>query len=172
MKKIITFLLLAVCISAFAEETVQPSKQSAFFLGATGMVGYSDYFTMAIEPILGYEFNDWCAIGTGIGFVVAAEGNESSLSGVAEPFLRFTAWHNELVYIDFKVTAGLGFTNRLYMAQVGIRPSLRFRLSPHCDLAADIGLFGAQYQPKDKRAWKPAIGITATAAGISCVYRF
>lgn len=151
-------------------KTEQEEKDNgAFFIGATGMLGYTDYFSFALEPVFGYEVNDWFAFGSGIGVVLAFNDGKSAASGIAEPFFRFCAWHNKLVYIDFKLTAGLGFTKRLITAQVGVRPSLRFRLSPHCDLAADIGLFGAQYQYGD---WKPAVGITATAAGIWCVYRF
>lgn len=141
----------------------------AAFIGATGTIGYTDYFTFGLEPVFGYEVNDWFAFGTGIGVVLGSEKRATAVMGIAEPFLRFCPWHNDLVYIDFKLTAGIGFTDYLQMVQVGIRPSLRFRLTPHCELAADIGLFGAQYQYE---RWKPSFGITASSAGIWCVYRF
>ena len=37
-------------------------------------------------------------------------------------------------------------------------------------MAADIGLFGAQYTYDG--GWTPAIGITATSAGLWFAYRF
>lgn len=144
-------------------------KESAFFIGGTGTIGYEGAFNFAFEPEIGYEFSDRFAIGAGLGVLVAAGGGSTIAMGVAEPFLRLCAWHNDLVYIDFKATAGLGFTNVLQLCQVGIRPSLRFRLSEHCDLAADIGLFGAQYTIAN--GWQPAFGISPTSAGIWVVYR-
>ena len=150
----------------------QPAKtnEGAFFLGGSGSIGYVGAFNFALEPEIGYEFTDRWAIGTGIGVSVASGGGVTGVVGVVEPFVRLCAWHNELVFIDFKATAGIGFTDVLQLCQVGIRPSLRFRLSEHCDLAADIGLFGAQYTIA--AGWQPAFGIAATSAGIWVAYRF
>lgn len=156
-----------------AIQVVQQStkaKESAFFLGGTGTIGYDGAFNFGLEPLIGYEFTDRWAIGTAIGVLVAASGEASIAMGVVEPFVRLCAWHNELVFIDFKATAGIAFTNELQLVQVGIRPSLRFRLSDHCDLAADIGLFGAQ--ATQSTGWQPAFGITPTSAGIWVAYRF
>lgn len=153
------------------QQTEKAPKQSAFFIGGTGAIGYDGAFTFALEPQFGYEFTDRWAIGTGVGVVVAAADRGGlAVMGIVEPFVRFCAWHNDLVYIDIKATAGVGFDNYLELCQVGLRPSLRFRLTEHCDLAADIGLFGAQYTPAND--WQPALGITATAAGIWVAYRF
>ena len=84
--------------------------------------------------------------------------------------MRICAWHNDIVFIDFKATAGVGFTSELQMCQVGVRPSLRVRLTEHCEMAADIGLFGAQYTYGG--GWTPAIGVGATSAGLWFTYRF
>lgn len=177
MKRIFIFLAAAMMAAgAMAEDMQQTNQQtqakteSAFFLGASGEIGYTGVFNFSFEPEIGYEFTDRWAIGTGIGMVVAANKKTSVVLGLAEPFVRFCAWHNDLVFIDLKATAGFGFNDELQLCQVGFRPSLRFRLSEHCDLAADIGLFGAQYTIAD--GWLPAIGISATAAGLCVAYRF
>ena len=185
------FILVAVmmAVSVMAEQNIacdisdeankpvtqtnqQPTqaKESAFFIGGTGTIGYDGAFNFAFEPEIGYEFTDRWAIGTGIGVLLAASGGYTVAMGVAEPFVRLCAWHNELVFIDLKATAGIVFTDIMQVCQVGIRPSLRFRLSEHCDLAADIGLFGAQYTVD--AGWQPALGITPTSAGIWVAYRF
>ena len=146
------------------------TKQNAFFLGGTGTIGYNDALNFALEPEVGYEFTDRWAIGTGIGVSVAYGGGVAVVAGIVEPFVRLCAWHNDLVFIDFKATAGIGFTDVLQLCQVGVRPSLRFRISEHCDIAADIGLFGAQYTIL--AGWKPALGVTPSSAGIWVAYRF
>ena len=146
------------------------TKESAFFLGGTGTIGYDGMFNFGLEPVFGYEITDRIAVGTGIGMLMAVDRDMTVTMGVVEPFIRFCAWHNDLVFIDFKATAGIGFDRELLLCQVGIRPSLRFRLSEHCDLAADLGLFGAQYTINTE--WQPAFGITPSSAGIWVAYRF
>jgi len=151
-------------------QSVQNAPERASFIGGTCAIGYDVRFQFAFEPIIGYEFSDRFAMGAGFGVIVAADYSATAAMGIAEPFLRFCAWHNDLVFIDFKATAAFGFTRELDLCQVGVRPSLRFRIHEHCDIAADIGLFGAQYTIAD--GWRPAIGITATSAGIWVAYRF
>lgn len=157
-------------IAAFLLTTVAAGAQNRWFVGGTGAMGYSGVFNFAFEPIAGYEFTDRWAIGTGLGVIVAASGGYSSVMGIAEPFVRFCAWHNDIVFLDLKAMSGIGFTNELELCQVGIRPSLRFRFNEHWEMAADIGLFGAQYTPDSD--WQPAIGVTATSAGLWLAYRF
>ena len=154
------------------QETAKQSsaKKGHFFLGGTAEIGYTGVFQFALEPIIGYEFNDRIAIGTGIGPIVATEQGISAVLGIVEPFIRLCAWHNDIVFIDFKATAGIGFTNIMQMCQVGVRPSLRVRLTEHCEMSADLGLFGAQYTYGT--GWAPAIGFGATSAGLWFAYRF
>lgn len=172
MKQIFIFLaavfLATVALSdkAFA----QNAQQGTFFLGGSGQMGYGGVFNFSFEPIAGYEFNDRWAIGTGLGVVLSASGGYTAVLGIAEPFLRFCVWHNDLFFIDLKATGAVGFNYSLQLCQLGIRPSLRFRLSDHCDMAADIGLFGAQYTTSN--GWQPAIGLTTTSIGLWFAYRF
>ena len=155
---------------ANASDRKAEDKKGHVFIGGTAEIGYAGNFTFAVEPIIGYEFNDRVAIGTGIGPIVTAGGGVTVAMGIVEPFVRLCAWHNDIVFIDFKATAGIGFTDVMQLCQVGVRPSLRVRLSEHCEMSADIGLFGAQYTYAG--GWTPAIGITATSAGLWFAYRF
>lgn len=53
---IILLLTLGVHLSAMSEKH--------FDLGFTTSISYTDYFTLALEPTIGYEFNDFFAMGT------------------------------------------------------------------------------------------------------------
>lgn len=163
MKKSFVFVLLL-----FA--TFITSAQKTWFVGGTASIGYVNNFTFALEPQFGYEFNDRFAIGTGVGFTLVDDEYYTDIVGIAEPFFRFCAWHNERVFIDLKATAGFGFTDELDLCQIGIRPSLRFRINDHWDMAADLGLLGAQYTYSD--GWRPAFGISAVSASLWFAYRF
>ena len=165
MKKF--FVLLAAVASLSL--SVKAQNRGSFFVGGTAGIGYSDYFEFALEPIFGYEIKDWIAVGTGLGMNVVAGGGASAVLGVAEPFIRFTPWHNDLVYLDLKTTAGFVFDNQLLSTQIGVRPGIRFRVTPNCDIAADLGLFGAQCT---LGAWSPAIGLSGTSVGMWVAYRF
>lgn len=178
MKRLFIILAAAMmAVGAMAENMpeakqnpVDANKESALFIGGTGTFGYDGVFNFGIEPIVGYDFTDRWAIGSGIGMLFAASGKKIAAMGIVEPFVRLCAWHNDIVYIDFKATAGIGFTDELLLCQAGIRPSLRFRLNENWDFAADFGLFGAQYSVVN--GWLPTFGITPTSAGLWFSYRF
>ena len=157
-------------IAALLLATITAGAQNRWFVGGTGAMGYDGAFNFSFEPIAGYEFTDRWAVGTGVGVLVAAVGGYSTVMGVAEPFVRFCAWHNDLVFLDLKATGGVAFTDELELCQVGIQPSLRFRFNEHWEMAADIGFFGAQYTPDS--GWKPKIGFSATSAGLWFAYLF
>lgn len=110
MKKIILFfaLLLTVYVS---------SAQKTWFVGGTAGIGYVNEFTFSIEPQFGYEFTERWAIGSGVGLVLNSSMGETFVFGVAEPYVRFCAWHNDRIFIDFKATAGLAFDNELEHCQ-------------------------------------------------------
>lgn len=163
MKKLLLLFLLS-----FA--TFITSAQNTCFVGGTASIGYVDNFTFAFEPQFGYEFTDRWAIGTGIGLTLVSDEYYTSIVGIAEPFVRLCAWHNEKIFIDLKTTAGFGFTDELILCQVGIRPCLRFRINEHWDMSADLGLLGAQYTYSE--GWRPAFGISAVSAGLWFAYRF
>ncbi|MBO7608278.1 MAG: hypothetical protein J6T28_11795 [Paludibacteraceae bacterium] len=61
MRKLLIVLLMALGtqISTMAEKH--------FDLGFTTSISYTDYFSLSLEPTIGYEFSDVFAMGTGIG---------------------------------------------------------------------------------------------------------
>lgn len=163
MRKFLFAIMLCFC-------AITLNAQKTWFVGGQAGIGYVDSFNFAIEPQVGYEFTDRWAVGTGLGFNLVSSSGYNSIIGVFEPFVRFCAWHNEIVFIDLKATAGLGFDNQLELCQIGIRPSLRFRLNEHWDMSADLGLFGTQYTYYG--GWTPAFGVSATSASLWVAYRF
>lgn len=162
MKKIVLVISMLLM-------TLACSAQKNWFVGGTAGIGYNEYFYFAIEPQFGYEFTSRWAIGSGVGMVLASNNGNTGVMGVAEPFVRFNAWNNEKVFVDLKATAGVGFTDELISFQVGIVPSLRFRINEHWDMAADLGLFGAKY---NRESWSPAFGINSINVGMWVAYRF
>lgn len=164
MKKlsIILILTLGVHLSSLAEKH--------FDLGFTTSISYTDYFTLALEPTIGYEFNDFFAMGTGIGMGYNSQADKSF--GMVEPFLRFTPLHNDFFFLDLKTDACWGWTlgeeNVFLMFRFGLNPSLRFRVSEHWDISTDIGVFGVQ--ENWDRSWIPYIGIGSL--GVWATYRF
>ena len=150
-------------------KTPQKSK-GTFFVGGTGVLGYSNAINFAVEPLVGYEFSDRWAAGLGIGIVMVANVDYLTVMGVVEPFARFCAWHNDVIYLDVKAVSGIGFDNVLELFQLGARPSLRFRINENFDLAADISLFGLQY--RSDTGWTPMLGIDGASAGLWVAYRF
>lgn len=139
--------------------------QKSCFIGGTGQICYAGAFSLTLIPQLGYEFNDRFAVGAGIGVRVITD---AYVNGIFEPFMRVTAWHNDLFYLDFKGVARLFWGSSIETLQVGLRPSLRFRINDHWDLSADIGLLGVQYSGD----WGINVGITGTDVGIWGSYRF
>ena len=116
MKKF--FVLLAAVASLSL--SVKAQNRGSFFVGGTAGIGYSDYFEFALEPIFGYEIKDWIAVGTGLGMNVVAGGGAAIL-GVAEPFIRFTPWHNDLVYLDLKKQDSYLITNYFLLKLVFVQ---------------------------------------------------
>ena len=149
--------------------TMSISAQNRWFVGATGAIGYVDYFTFGIEPQVGYEFTDRWAVGTGLGMSLSSGYGTTVVLGVAEPFVRFCAWHNDLIFIDISAVGSFAFDDELEVCQIGLRPGLRFRINDHWDVAANLGLFGAQYTPDH---WSPAFGLSASSVELYFNYRF
>ena len=164
MKKILLFVLL---LSA----SIASNAQSGWFLGGSAGIGYRDYFTISGEVKIGYEFTDWFALGTGLGAVFFwGRDNFFAVTGIAEPFARFCVWHNESVFFDVHVLGGIEFTDELQFCQVGLRPSIRFRVSDNIDMAADLVVLGAQYIPE--QGWRPSLSLSSLNGGLRMCYHF
>ncbi len=157
MKKFLFVLLLMAGMVSQA--------RAQFFVGVTGGVGYlNDAFRLAIKPMAGYEFNDRWAVGTSLGLSLA----NSEVAGVADPFVRFTCWHNDRLYVDAVAHADMIFKSELYGANVGVSPALRYSFGSHWQVTGQFGLIGAQYDGAD---WYPAFAFTASTE-LGVIYRF
>ena len=164
MKKILLFVLI---LSA----SIASNAQSGWFIGGSAGIGYRNYFSFSAEVKVGYEFTDWFALGTGLGGVVlVGRDNFFAVTGIAEPFARFCVWHNESVYFDLHVLGGIEFTDELQFCQVGVRPSVRFRVSENVDMAADLVVLGAQYIPET--GWCPSLSFSTLSGGLRLCYHF
>lgn len=171
MKKTLIFLfLLGACVASFAQE--KPSQsQGRWFLGGSAGVGFRNYFTVSAEARVGYQFNDRVAIGTGLGAVLCVGRYDFfEVTGIAEPFVRVCVWNNENIYIDLHAMGGFEFTDELKLCQVGIRPSIRFRVSENVFMAADLVVLGAQYTPTG--GWRPSFSLTSMNGGLRMSYHF
>lgn len=164
MKKIFLFVLL---FSA----SIASNAQSGWFVGGSAGIGFRNYFTFSGEVRIGYEFTQWFALGTGVGAVVLVGRDDLfSVTGIAEPFARFCVWHNESIFLDLHVLGGIEFTKELQYCQVGVRPSIRFRVSENIDMAADLVVLGAQYTPE--QGWSPSLSLSAMSGGLRLCYHF
>jgi hypothetical protein len=68
-----------------------------------------------------------------------------------------------------KPQVSIGFSSSIGILDVGIIPSLRFRVSPRWDFFADFGSIGARYY---YGVWVPFVGITSVRACLGVNYRF
>ena len=123
------------------------------------------------EAWVGYEFNDRVALGSGLGAVICAGRDDYfSVTGIAEPFVRVCVWHNESIFVDLYALGGFEFTDELKLCQVGVRPSLRFRVSENIDMAVDLVVLGAQYIPGS--GWSPSFSFSSINGGVRLGYHF
>ena len=159
-----------ILIASLVLATTFVTAQNRWFVGGTASIGYVDKFTFGIEPQVGYEITDRWAVGSSIGMTLVSGYGATAVLGSAEPFVRFCVWHNELVYIDLSAVGGFVFDDELEGCLVGLRPGLRFRLNDHWDVAANLGLFGAQFI--NGSGWTPAFGLSASSAALYVNYRF
>ena len=103
----------------------------------TGLDGYT-----AVDSI----FDSGAKLGYSLTSYKHINGFTTNCFGETGAYVRFTPWHNDVVYIDFKAMGDFGFgKNLLRWAEVGIQPAIRFRLGGRFDLAANLGLLGARY---------------------------
>ena len=141
-------------------------KASAqFYLGGTGGFCYfSDMFQFKVLPSVGYEFNDRWAIGAGLGFLI----KDDSAYVLNNYYGRFNCWNNGKLFVDAKAVTEFVFSNGGTAMNIGAVPSLRYKFTPHWQVAADVGLVGMQYDGDD---WSPAFGVTANA-DLTIIYQF
>ena len=162
MKKIlISFFIFLAC-------TFSAKAQGGGFTGGSFTLFMSDHLMTQVTAHGGYAFNDKLAAYAGIGFAAVYDG-EWGAAGSSEIGLRWTPWHGDVLYLDLKPRVSMTFTDRIDVMDVGIIPSLRFRVSPHWDFFADFGSIGARYY---YGIWVPFVGVTSVHASLGVNYRF
>jgi len=136
MRKII---FIAVCLLSFISFNNKANAQGWTLGGGITILAAEDYAFVGLKVYGGYEFNDKWAIGLMTGFDAGTEtGNAIFGANV-----RFTPWHNDLLYIDIKGTSDLEFGDGDIL-KIGAVPSLRFRVAPKWEVFTDIGYLGVR----------------------------
>lgn len=173
-KKVVIFVLFTVL-------SVQiTAQEKSWFIGGNVGATNSQSFLMNLKPSVGYAVNDWFAVGVDLGIGINFTRYDSSWYGLSGLSLRFTPWHNDVIYIDLKPKFDMQYARSFGINNMtlGVSPSLRFCVVEHWEIATDFGLFGAdyswQYNRNDgtsKRAWSPSIFVN-TGAQLSVFYKF
>lgn len=160
MKKVLT-LILTLCAL---------SMQAQVFVGGTGKLGYAnDLFQFSVLPEVGYEINERWAVGAGLGMAMLSGSGSTEVAGIAEPYVRFTAWQCQRVAFDVKALAEMEFQKEMLFTEIGLRPSLRFFINDHFDVSADFGILGARYDGMD---WTPAFLVNGMSGSLGVAYKF
>lgn len=128
MKKFITTLALTLCTILCNAEV---------FVGGLFGVSYSEEFEMTVLPSAGYQFNDYFALGAGVGVTVVNEPY-----GVVNPFISFTPCQNDRAAFDIVVQSEIIFIDSSPLSMSGVAPCLRMKLSDNLELLTDLGIFG------------------------------
>ena len=167
MKKIVLILALAVL-----SLTGQRLGAQTPFVGGSLTLAYSDHFQFDQHFYGGYEFNDKWAVGGGLGLDVSTYGNgHGVVGGFMGAYVRFTPWHNNLLYTDIKWRTELLLQDAVGVAaaDVGFVGSLRFRINRHFDVFADFIPVGVRFY--DDEAF-PLVGILGNGCSLGVHYRF
>lgn len=128
MKKFITTLALTLCTILCNAEV---------FVGGLFGVSYCEELEMTVLPSAGYQFNDYFALGAGVGVTVVDEPY-----GVVNPFVSFTPCQNDRVAFDIVVQSEIIFIDGSLLSTSGVAPCLRMKLSDNLELLTDLGIFG------------------------------
>ena len=158
MKRCVMMLLVLASMSV--------KMNAQWFVGGGSNFGYiKDNFQFTLHPQAGYEFNDRWAVGLGLGFTVVS----SDIFGYIEPYVRFNCWNNDKVFVDVKGRTEFLFNEELVGGQMGVSPSLRYKINDHWQVYGDVGLFGAEYVGGE---WCPALGVGSIGITTGVIYRF
>lgn len=163
MKKI---LIIIVSLLAFSSIT---KAQSGGFIGGGITAFYSGKFTYQSTIHGGYAFNDKIAIMAMGGIAAVVNEGDGFVAGETGAYVRFTPWHNDFLYIDIKPRVELLFMEEIASIDVGIVPSLRFRLSPKIEIYTDVASAGVRYMYE---TLVPSIGVASHDAVVGVNFLF
>lgn len=167
MKKIVLILALAVLSLSGQRLSAQTP-----YVGGSLTLAYVDHFKFDQHFYGGYEFNDKWAVGGGLGLDVSTFGNgHGVIGGFLGAYVRFTPWHNDLVFADIKWRTELLLQDAVGVAaaDIGFVGSLRFRINRHFDVFTDFIPVGVRYSGGDTY---PLIGILGNGCSLGVHYRF
>ena len=158
MKKILMVMLVLSGMSVKAN--------AQWFVAGGANFGYiKDNFQFALKPSAGYEFSERWAVGLGLGMEVVSD----NVFGYVEPYVRFNCWNNDKVFLDLKARGEFLFRSSIDGGQVGLTPSLRYKINDHWQIYGDAGLFGME---RLGGKWRPAMCIASIGIGTGVIYKF
>ena len=93
------------------------------------------------------------------------------VGGFMGAYVRFTPWHNNLLYTDIKWRTELLLQDAVGVAaaDIGFVGSLRFRINRHFDVFADFIPVGVRFYDDETY---PLIGILGNGCSLGVHYRF
>lgn len=162
MKKVLVLLIVVLSFSFVG-------KAQTGFVGGGLTLFFSDGLLYQSTIHGGYEFNDKIAVMAMVGIVAIGQDRYSYVSGTTGSYLRYTTWHNNVIYLDLKPAIELAFSDYISVADIAVVPSMRFRCSTHWEVFSDIGAFGVRYM---EGVWSPRIGFSNITAVMGVNYRF
>lgn len=139
------------------------------YVGGSFTAAYYNSFQFKTHFLGGYEFNEKWAIGGGIGLDLLAYDSDGIAAGFIAAHIRFTPWHNDILYTDIKWRTEVLIHDGINAADIGLAGSLRFRVSDHIDVFTDFVPLGVRYIGGN---FSPLIGILCDGANIGLHYRF
>jgi len=154
MKKIFLSLFLVLCVI---------SSRAQVFVGGSAGVAYSGVFSAALQPFAGYEFSQRLAVGGGVSYNLI----DSESYVFVEPFVRYNCWNNSRFFFDIKGVTTFDLTGDDVLCQMGVVPSLRYRINPHWDTSVDVGMLGYNFSSE-----AVVISSKTTNVCLSLIYRF
>ncbi|MBQ5979291.1 MAG: hypothetical protein IJL58_04630 [Bacteroidales bacterium] len=142
--------------------------QSPYVGGSLNAV-YFDNFQFKTHFLGGYEFNDKWAIGGCIGLDINVYDDGAANAGFIGAYVRFTPWHNDVLYTDIKWRTEALIQEGIDGADIGLIGSLRFRVCDHVDIFTDFLPLGMRVYGGENY---PFFGILSDGCTLGLHYRF
>ena len=147
--------------------------------GNTSLWYEQEKLTFNLLPSVTYSINQTWAVGSQLGVKLLYANKMTTCYGVVKPYVRYTVWHNDVIYLDLRGQAGVSFDNRLQTVEMGIVPSLRVKVADHWSVKFTFGLLGATYEPHAQpsvegksQQWSGGYKLNAGDASVGVTYRF
>ena len=184
MKKIILMAAFAVAsVAASAQVYVGgglgfSSEKAAHVEG----VDVDALNTIKILPEVGYKLDDKMAVGIGLGFVNAKQGDNKSTSFSIAPYFRYTfvKWGNvglfadaQFAYENTKVEVN-NVEAKSNAWSLGIKPGVSVDLSENVTFLAKVGWLGYRSEKPEgmKASSEFGVGVDATDLSFSMLFNF